>query len=482
MIGAVLCVEPDPSLLAVLVDEPNPDSASASATVPSPWSSAYRRMTLGLLITITAGAFEAMAVATVLPKTVDELGGLHLYGWLFSAFTLANMVGIVIAGGEIDHSGPWRPFAAGIALFTIGLLIGGAAPTMAVLILGRVVQGFGSGMLGSVAYAVIRIVYPEQVRPRLLALWASAWVVPGLVGPAIAGIVAETAGWRWVFFGIVPFAAAAVVLTANPLRRIPDRQGKPRDPAHVRDALLLALGVSAFLAGVGRDQVVIAAALGVAGLAIALPPFRRLAPPGTLRAKPGPAAGVVCILLLNIGFFGAEAFIPLALTDLRDRSATFAGLPLTAAALTWTAGAWLLDRFATRIPRVLMVRTGMLVVAAGVGIFLLVLRPETPVSVSFLSWAVAGLGMGLAFSTLQLIVLDSAPEGQEGIATAGMQLANSLGIAFSAGIGGAIVAAFSSGDQATARGILIQSVAMASALFLGWLIAARLPEKRPATN
>ena len=434
-------------------------------------------MTLGLLITITAGAFEAMAVATVLPATVDDLGGLHLYGWLFSAFTLANLVGIVVAGGEIDHAGPWRPFAAGIALFTLGLLIGGSAPSMAILILGRVVQGFGSGMLGSVAYAVIRLVYPEAVRPRMLALWASAWVVPGLVGPAIAGFVAETAGWRWVFFGIVPFAVAAVLLTARPLRRIPEREGKPRDPAHIRDALLLALGVSAFLAGLGRDTVLVGIGLALAGMATAIPPFRRLAPPGTLRAAPGPAAGVVCILLLNVGFFGAEAFIPLALTDLRDRSVTFAGLPLTAAALTWTAGAWLLDRWATRVPRVTMVRAGMLIVAAGVGIFLLVLRPETPVAVSFLSWAVAGLGMGLAFSTLQLIVLNSATEGQEGIATAGMQLANSLGIAFSAGIGGAIVSALSHGEEATARGIVVQSVAMASALVIGWLVAVRLPER-----
>jgi len=442
-----------------------------------PWSHAYRRMTLGLLLTIVAGAFEAMAIATILPETVDELGGLHLYGWLFSAFTLANLVGVVVSGGEIDHSGPWRPFVAGIVLFIVGLSIGGSAPTMEILIVGRVVQGFASGLLGSVAYAVIRLVYPEEVRPRLLALWATAWVVPGLVGPAVAGLIAETAGWRWVFLGIIPFPLIATALTAKPLLKLPTREGQPRDPAHIRDALLLALGVSVFLAALGRGQIVLGIVMAVTGIIIAIPPFLRLTPPGVLRATPGPAAGVITILLLNIGFFGVEAFIPLALTDLRDKSPAFAGLPLTAAALTWTAGAWAFDRWAKQMRRVTMVRLGFALISIGIAIFLPVLLPGTPVIVSFLSWAVAGLGMGLAFSSLQLIVLDTATEGQEGLATAGMQLANSLGIAISAGIGGAVVSGLSSGDEASARAIVVQSALMIAILGFGWLVAARLPER-----
>lgn len=437
-------------------------------------------MTIGLITVIVAGAFEAMAVATILPEARDDLGGIEYYGWIFSAFTLANIVGIVVSGGEVDSSGPRRPFAAGVVLFTAGLVIGGVAPSMAALIGGRVVQGLGAGMLSSVAYAVVGIVYPEKLRPRMLALWSTAWVIPGLVGPSVAGLTADHIGWRWVFFGMIPFPLVAAALATPPLRRLPTHAGKAREFAHIRDALLLAIGVSGLLIGVGRGSLPLGVASAAVGLAVALPPLHRLTPAGTFRAAPGPGAGVVTILLLNVGFFGVEAFLPLALTDLRHRSVGFAAFPLTIAALTWTAGAWVIDRRAGRMSRVRMTRIGILNVTVAILVFLTVLRPGTPAAVAFLSWTLAGLGMGFAFSTLQLIVLDTAPKGQEGIATAGMQLANSLGIALAAGLGGVVVASLSEGDAATVRGIGVQGSLMIVVLILAWLVAGRLPERKAA--
>src|SRR6478609_11330913 len=96
----------------------------------TPWSPALRMLTLGALVTIVAGAFEALAVATVMPRTVDDLGGLHYYGWAFSAYLLANIVGLTVAGAESDRNGPGRPYLAGIFCFGIGLLIAGLAPAM----------------------------------------------------------------------------------------------------------------------------------------------------------------------------------------------------------------------------------------------------------------------------------------------------------------------------------------------------------------
>src|SRR5687768_17441677 len=305
-----------------------------AAADEGPWSARYRLLTVGMLLTVVAWAFEALAVATILPATVDDLGGLHLYGWIFGAFMLSNLVGIAVAGSEVDRLGPTRPFAVGIALFVAGLLLGGTAPSMAVLIGARAVQGLGTGILGAVAYVVVGRAYPESTRPRMLALWSTGWVVPGLVGPAIAGFVADTASWRWVFFGIVPFPLLALALTASSIRQIPPGVTGPREWGRLRDAVFLAVGFAAVLAGFGRERLLIGLPLVVIGGAVGLPALSRLMPPGTLRAAPGPAAAVAALAVLNFGFFGVEVFIPLALSDLRGRGTAFSGLALTAAAIT----------------------------------------------------------------------------------------------------------------------------------------------------
>src|ERR1700687_5757369 len=80
------------------------------------WGPGRRPLTAGLVLTITLVAFEALAVSTVLPKVARDLGGIALYGWVFSAFMLSNLVGITIAGFQADHRGPAPVLAAGLLL------------------------------------------------------------------------------------------------------------------------------------------------------------------------------------------------------------------------------------------------------------------------------------------------------------------------------------------------------------------------------
>ena len=91
----------------------------------------HRAMTLGLAFVVTLVAFEALAVATVMPAVEEALGGIGLYGWTFSAFFLTSLLGITVAGRWCDEFGPARPFAAGLVLFGCGLLVAGLAPSMA---------------------------------------------------------------------------------------------------------------------------------------------------------------------------------------------------------------------------------------------------------------------------------------------------------------------------------------------------------------
>src|SRR6202012_872242 len=119
------------------------------------WAPARRALTVGLVLAVTFVAFEALAVSTILPLVGRHLGDLRLYGWVFSAFMLASLVGIVVAGTLADRVPLGQPMLAGLALFVVGLVIGGTAPDMAVLVAGRAVQGLGAGVVPAVAYVAI---------------------------------------------------------------------------------------------------------------------------------------------------------------------------------------------------------------------------------------------------------------------------------------------------------------------------------------
>jgi MFS family permease len=108
------------------------------------WAPSTRGLTVGLVLSITFVASEALAVVTVMPLVARDLGGLRLYGWVFSAFMLGSVVGIVAAGREADRRGPAIPFVAGLVLFGSGLAVAGLAPSMGVLVAGRVLQGLGA--------------------------------------------------------------------------------------------------------------------------------------------------------------------------------------------------------------------------------------------------------------------------------------------------------------------------------------------------
>ncbi|MBW3614506.1 MAG: hypothetical protein KY439_04245 [Actinobacteria bacterium] len=152
------------------------------------------------------------------------------------------------------------------------------------------------------------------------------------------------------------------------------------------------------------------------------------------------AAAVAARGLQTFAFFGAEAYVTLALVEVRGQRAAVAGLALTAATLAWTAGAWLQDRRGHLWGRRVLVARGYLLVALGGVVTAAVLVEAVPVAAAVAGWALAGLGMGLSYSGLSLIVLSEAPPGGEGAAASALQLSDVLGMALGTGLGGAAIA------------------------------------------
>jgi MFS family permease len=449
------------------------------------WRPPLGRLTLGLALVVVATASESLAVATILPAATTQLGGLALYGWAFSAFMLANLVGISVGGDQSDRAGPAPVFLVGVLLFSAGLAVSGLARSMPVLVGGRTLQGLGAGLLSAVAYASIARAYAVDLQPRMLATLSSAWVVPGLIGPGLAGLIADHAGWRWVFLGLVPLPALATGLALPALRRLPIAAGLARELAGESGrtwlALRLAFGASVGLVGIGLRRWEFALPLVLAGSVLAVRALRRLMPAGTLVARPGLPAAIASMVLLNFAFFGTEAFVPLALSRVRHVPVLLSGASLTAAALTWTLGAWLPVRLAGRISRNAIIAAGVGILGAGLLGTLSLLVAGVPPASAVAVWGVAGLGMGLAFTTLAAAILEAATPGHEGLASAALQLAQVLGAALATGAGGAIVGSPFAGDPPI-LGIRVVDLVMLAALALAILAIRGVPAKSQRRN
>lgn len=428
-------------------------------------SPAYRAMVVGLVLTVTLVAVEALAIGTVMPIVAGELRGLELYGWVFSAFFLGNLIGIVLAGGALDRMPLVRPFAAGMGLFALGLAIGGLAPSMPVLVLGRFVQGLGAGAVSPTAYVAIGRTLPESLRPRMFAILSTAWVVPGVIGPSIAAVVGEVLGWRWVFLGLLPLLAVAVALALYALRAVPDAE--PASPEHqaaanavrrLPNALLVAAGAGILVAALTAPEPVLLVVGSAAGLAILLPAFRRLTPAGTLVLAAGLPAAVLLRGLLTFAFFGPDAYLPLVLQDWRETSPALTGLAYTAATLSWTAGSWLQARRIDRLGPAPFVTVGFGTVTLGTVATAAVLLRTVPPEVAVATWALTGLGMGFAYSAFTVIVLRDAAPAEQGQVTSALQLSETLGTALGIGLSGAFVAAAARAGVGEALGIALAAV------------------------
>lgn len=168
---------------------------AANAPPPAPtagiFDRTHRAATFGMVALVSLIAFESMAVTTAMPTVARELDGLSAYALAFAAALATGVIGMVFAGAWIDRVGPRAPMWTGLVLFVGGLLIAGSVSSMELVALGRGVQGLGGGMVAVALYVVVARAYPEELRGKVFAGLSAAWVVPALVGPALAGVVVE---------------------------------------------------------------------------------------------------------------------------------------------------------------------------------------------------------------------------------------------------------------------------------------------------
>ncbi len=407
-------------------------------------------MTIGLTAIVTLIAFEGIGVLTALPVAARALDGLAIFAWAANANIAAALLGQVAAGTWCDRVGPRRPLIVGVIGFAAGSLLSGVAPSFTIFLVGRAVQGLGAGLVIVAIYVIIGRAYIEAMRPRVFSIISAAWVLPAIIGPLIAGWLADQVSWRAVFLAVLVIVPAPVVLL---VRRLGPYQGP--NPQGVRSAtrpaarpgrrmvlaVLAAGGLLLFQDGAQRQGLTggLSAALGVAMM---VPALRRLLPPGTLTFRRGLPTVIAMRGLMAGAYFGAESWIPLALGQDRGVSTTLAGLALTGGAIGWSLGSWYQGRPQwTGGDRSRLVQGGVACVAFAILLLPLTMVDAVPVALATVAWAIGAFGMGLAMASVGTLTLQLSDPGDQGVNSSALQVSDSVGSVLLVGIGGAVHAA-----------------------------------------
>jgi len=389
------------------------------------WGSELRSLTIGIVSLVTLFAFEGIATATAMPALARDLDAMGGYTWAFNAYVAASLFAMVAGGLWADASGPRDPLVASVATFAVGATVAGLAPNLAVLVVGRALEGLGGGAILVALYVLIARAYSVEVRPVIFSVVSAAWVVPSLVGPLVAGWLAENVTWRAVFLLVPVFVIPPALLLFPRIRGL--HEGVPHESARARlvAGLVATVGLFAVQDGVLRLSV-LGWTEAVAGGAALVFSLRVLLPPGALVLRRGLPTSVMMRGFLAATFFSAEVFVPLALVEIRGLTITQAGLVLAVSATMWAVGSYLQSRIAGDADRGSTVRIGAAIVTVSVVSLPLCLLPTVPPWVAAISWAIGSLGMGLAIPSVAVQVMRLSPERDQGVNSAAIQIVDSV--------------------------------------------------------
>ena len=393
---------------------------------------------IALMLGLLLSELDQSMVAAGLPTIVADLDGVGDLMWVNTAFLLAATAILPLSGALGDRWGRRPVIMVSLLLIMVGSLLGGLAPTMPVLVAARVVQGLGAGGMLVLIQAAVADVWPVRDRAPVMSMIGAVFAVAALGGPLLGGWLAAGPGWRWMFWINLPVGAAALVAC---LVLLP-----PADPARVRQSVRPADLLPVALL---RDR--------------------------TLSCVV--AAGFV----LGLATFGLFGYLPTYLQLGRGLGPVESGLwmlTLVAGLAVGTlASAQLVSR--TGVHRPLPV-IGALLAAVALAVLAVAGAASSPATVGG-SFVLLGLGVGLSWEVLVVMVQNSVAEERVGAATALNGFSREVGVLLgSALVGGVLSSGLAAGADA------VEVIAPVCAWLAGAAVLAAgvllLVERRPLST
>ncbi|MFF3376465.1 MFS transporter [Streptomyces sp. NPDC002680] len=314
-----------------------------------------------LMLAMALAALDSTIVSTAVPQIVGDLGGFSVFSWLFSGYLLAVTVTLPVYGKLSDTFGRKPVLIAGAALFLLGSLLCALAWNMAALIAFRVIQGLGGGALQGTVQTLAADLYPLEQRPRIQAKLSTVWATSAVAGPAVGGVLAAYADWRWIFLVNLPVGAVAMWLLARHLHEPQRDTSGPRPRIDWAGALAVFACGGVLLTALVQGGVawpwlsVPSTAFFGTGLALVFLVVvieRRAAEPiipGWVWRRPTIAAVNLALGALGLLMVAPTVFLPTYAQSVLGLAPTAAGFVLSVWTLSWPVSAALSQHVYRRI-------------------------------------------------------------------------------------------------------------------------------------
>lgn len=396
---------------------------------------------IAIFTTVALVAFEGLAVTAALPELAADLGGVSLLPWTITGFLLTSGIATAISGPLVDGVGTRTMFRWAVAIFVGASVAAALAPSMAVMIVSRIVQGAGGGMISAVGIAAVGLVYPHHLVGRAFAANATVWGVMGVAAPAIAALMLTVLDWRWIFLVNLPLGLAALIAG---WRVLPGPAGRRDRRVDWRGAALV--GTVTISLAMAVDQLDMTSLPWIALMVIGawlyvLHARSREAPIVRLEHLiRQPYAGLAVGLgLMVAGAIAAETYVPLYVRGALGAGSASTAWSVIFFTLGWTTGANISGRLTRRMPESTLTVGGFGLTVPALILMWAAVTFGLPSAVVFGCLYVAGTGVGISTNSGLTLLRTATPDDQLGRASAAHQVARAQGFTIGAALGGSVI-------------------------------------------
>ncbi len=399
-----------------------------------------------VLIALFLCSMDALIMSVAMPTIAIELGGLNLYAWAYSGFSLATAITLPIIGKMADLYDTKKLFNFSIILFIAASIAAGLSNNMLFLVIARAVQGIGAGGNMALVYIVLSDVSAPEKRAQTLALGSFVWGISSVVGPPIGGFITTYMSWRWIFFINVPIGL--VSLTGITLLFSEVRNKKQKVNLDIKGAasltgcilclLTLILSGGEQFAWISAPALIFALSAIVFGVCFIISENHAEEPVLSLKffKYSGFTLGNSAAFFSSFGVFSLSVYAPVFLQGALRKTPMEVGIIMLALSLAWTSGPIMLARFVHRISYKTAISAGAVFLTAGSG-YALTFGAHTSMAECLAAFALIGLGMGsVSICTLLVVQGALAPEDL-GVATSSQQFTRTLGGTIGVAVSGA---------------------------------------------